>query len=376
MAEVVDPDTEALDQEGLAALMDEQDQVVSDHYTALRNALLRGHGAVLSDRERSLMTTIVHGLVVDMGEALRRAVDPLFDPDSEVHKALAASLDKRWADAIHARLAKFGALGDLDLISEVEHRALEFLLDRLDDERDDMVTPPPLAPGEIEPLGPEAIAADPRLARALTGYLVEKTRRFDAFGNPRLPLSELPADLMRGLFWSCAVAWREDIIAMGSGDETFVDDALEQLAATAIAATEANTERMAKASEVADALTDGGRLEASVLAHLLHQREVQVFEAVLARLIELPVQRVRTLTFEPGGVRLVVAAHAAGVERADFVFIALTVARARGLDARDSSVAIELFDRIKRRDAERVLRHWRRRPEYLAALIRHGAASD
>lgn len=375
MGEVADLETEALDHAGLVALVDEHGRLVRDHYTSLRNALLRGHGAVLRDRERSLMTTIVHGLVVDMGEALRRAVDPLFDPDSEVHRALAESLDERWADAIHARLAKFGALGDLDLIAEVEHRALEFLLDRLDDERDDMVPPPRLAPGEIEPLGPEAIAADPRLARALTGYLVEKTRRLDSFGNPRLPLSELPADLMRDLFWSCAVAWREDILATGSSDETLVDDALERLVAAAIASTEANAERMAKASEVANALADGGRLEASILAHLLHQREVRVFETVLAWLIELPLERVRTLTFEPGGVRLVVAARAAGVERADFVFIAVTVARARGLDARDSCVAVELFDRIERRDAERVLRHWRRRPEYLAALIRHGAAS-
>ena len=74
MEDVVDPEAGALDFEGLTALLNRRALQGRDHYTALRNALLRGHGAILSDRERSLISNVLHVLVADMGETFRRAL--------------------------------------------------------------------------------------------------------------------------------------------------------------------------------------------------------------------------------------------------------------------------------------------------------------
>ena len=375
MEDVEDPEAEALDFEALSALLSRRAQQARDHYAALRNALLRGHGAILSDRDRSLISNMLHVIVTDMGEAFRRALAARRAEHDEAAEAVAASLDDHWAGSMQTKLAKIGALGDIDLIAAVEHRMLEHLLDvARASPTGDRLSAEPAQKGH-DPLGTEGVAGDIRLAKAVSDHLVEKSRRFDGYRNPKLPLHEISEQLSSRLLWACVAAWREEILPGWKLDEGDLDDTLESTAVRALEAIAMDARRFEKAAEVADALADTGGLSISLLPDLLRQGEVGVFEAVLARLLDLPLSLIRAVTFEPGGARLAVALRAAGLPLRDFETIHEIIENVRASAPADGPAAPRLFERCAPDAVERVIRHWRRRPEYLAALRRYAAST-
>ena len=276
---------------------------------------------------------------------------------------------------MQTKLAKIGLLGDVDLIATVEHRVLEHLLDanRAGQTEDRLATETVSA--ALDPLGVESITADIRLAKAVSDYLVEKSRRFDGYRNPRLPLHEIPKPLSSRMFWTGIAVWRKDILPQWPFDEADLDDTLETTAVRALEATAMDARRLEKAAEVADALTDAGRLSPALLPDLLRKGEIGVFEAVLARLLDLPLALVRSLTFEPGGARLAVALRAAGLAPGDFGAIHAIINDVRPTQPEEGPSAMELFDRCAPEAAGRVVRHWRRQPEYLAALRQYASVN-
>lgn len=372
MSEAVDPDAEALDFAGLTALLARSSEQARDHDTALRNALLRGHGSILSDRERSLLSNMIHVLVADMGSAFRRALSARQAEGDRAADALAGSLEDKWTETLQTKLAKIGAVGDLELIAAMGHRVSEHLLDiGVKPKREEKLIITPGSP-VADPFEAANLQSDIWLAKAMSDYLVEKSRRFDGYGNPRLPLYELPPALAERLFWACAAAWREEILPDWRADEADLDDAVENMVSRALETTRADTRRTDKLVKVADALVDGGQLHAALLPSIIEGGEVGVFEAVLARLLDLPLPFVRALTFEPGGARLAVAARAAGLSARDFRTVDQAVGRVRHAARRGEPTPQDVFRRCTSKDAERMVRHWRRRPEYLDALRRYG----
>ena len=374
MDDVEDPEAGALDFEELTALLSRRAQMARDHYAALRNALLRGHGAILSDRERSLISNVLHVLVADMGELFRRGLAARQAEHDDAAETVAATLDARWAGSMQTKLAKVGALGDIDLIAAVEHRVLEHLLDVAHASQSEKGLALDAGSDAPDPLGMEGVTADIRLAKAVSDYLVEKSRRFDGYRNPRLPLHEIPSALSDRLIWTCVATWRDEMLSDWRFDEADLDDTLENIAARAIDTVALDARRMEKAVEVADALTDAGRLSATLLPVLLRQGEIGVFEAVLSRLLGLPLSHVRALTFEPGGARLAVALHGAGMTREDFSAVHGIIRDLRPIEPQDGPSAPEIFARCTPDVVGRIVRHWRRRPAYLAAL--HKGPSD
>lgn len=374
MAVLEDPETDALDFAGLTALLNRRARSVREHYSALRNALLRGHGAALSDRERSLISNMLHVLISDIGIALGNALAEGNSSGNSASSALAASLNNGWTSSMYGRLAKAGALGDLDLIGLLTHRMAEHLLEAKSRQAMNSALAEGRHVGDTEaPFAEGEITGNPVMAQAISEYMVERSRRFDGYGNPRLSLSELPPELRDRLFWTCAAAWREDLLPERTLDEADADDALEQAVFHALDALDREGKRQQLATAVADAVVGAVtdmETSAALAKDALIRGHVAVFEALQARSLNIPLSVARSMTFEPGGARLAIAARAAQFTRRDFVEISDHIVQTRNDAAREYADAVDVFDACTPADAARLVREMRRRPEYLQAIGR------
>lgn len=373
MAELEVPETDGLDYAGLCALLGRRVRSVQTYYAALRNALLRGHGGALSDRERSLISNMVHVLIDDIGKALN---DARTNHNEEAPNGPLSQIVSGWGPSVYDRLAKAGFLGDLDLIRALTHRMAEHLVVLKSRQAMPALGSEPAEQNERGPFGEPAIDAHPVVAQAMSEYLVESSRRFDGYGNPRLPLHEMSSETRHRLLWACAAAWREEIGVGRLDDENELDDAIERTAVFALDAIDADAERFARAEALAGAVMESGGASASILKSVLNHGHVAVFEALLAGLLDLPFSLVHEMTFEPGGARLAIALRAAGADRQDVVAMGDRIVTPSG-PAQDFPHLIDVFDACSHEDAKRIVRSWRRRPEYAAALRRiRGLADD
>lgn len=370
MAVLEDPESDALDFAGLTALLNRRARSVRDHYSALRNALLRGHGAALSDRERSLISNMLHVLVSDIGNALGNALAEENSSANEVSAALTASLNDGWASSMYGRLAKAGELGDLELTGLLTHRMAEHLLEAKSRQAMNSALAEGRDLGDTEgPFTEGKVIGDRVMAQAISEYMVERSRRFDGYGNPRLTLSELPRELRGRLFWTCAVICRDGLLSEGTLDETEADDVLERTVLRALNIVDEAGKQQPPAAAVAGAVTSP-ETAADLAKDALIRGHVAVFESLLARMLDLPWPLVSSMTFEPGGARLAATAKAAEFTRKDFAEIWDHIAQARNDAVREDPDAIGIFDSCASTDALRLVREMRRRPEYLRAIAR------
>jgi uncharacterized protein (DUF2336 family) len=127
-----------------------------------------------------------------------------------------------------------------------------------------------------------------------------------------------------------------------------------------------------RATELANALANAGRLTPARLIQAMRQGEVSLFTAMLAHLTGLRLPLVRRLLFEPGGEGLVVACRALGFDKTILASIFLLCRRARpgdwAADPRELSRVLALFDRVQPAAAHAVLARWRRDPDFLYAI--------
>lgn len=373
MAKLEDPETDGLDYAGLSALLSRRGRSVQTYYAALRNALLRGHGGALSDRERSLISNMVHVLIDDIGKVLYDARTSL---NEEAPSGPLSPVAGGWGTAVYDRLAKAGFLGDLDLIRALTHRMAEHLVVLKNRQAIPALGPDPAEGNERGLFGDPETDAHPVVAQAISEYQVESSRRFDGYGNPRLPLHELSPVTRDRLVWACAAAWREEISSGRLNDENELDEAIERAAVLALDAIDADAERFARADTLAGAMMDSGRASASILKSVLVRGHMAVFEALLARMLDLPFALVHEMTFEPGGARLAIVLRAAGAARPDVAAMGERIVAPSG-PAQDFPHLIDVFDACSREDAKRIVRVWRRHPGYAAALRRiRGLADD
>ena len=112
--------------------------------------------------------------------------------------------------------------------------------------------------------------------------------------------------------------------------------------------------------------TDAATEPAALIGHL-RQGDYHLFEAGLARRLNLRIAEVRSMVHERAGARLTVSCRAAGFSRNEFEdayrVIQSTIERmpAPGLCGADWPQQLaELFDLVRPADAELTLRRWRR----------------
>jgi uncharacterized protein (DUF2336 family) len=329
----------------------------------------------LSDRERALFGEILHRLVHDVELSLRRHLAERLAGRADAPHGLVVALANDAIEVARSILVRSEILGDAELIEIVRHRTLEHQL-AIAMRRS---VSEPVSDALIEEGAPDVIRTllenpNAAISAAAMEYLVEQSKRIDAYQNPLLARPELSPALARRLYWWVSTALRERILARFEIDPATLDETLEQTVSALVPAAPAEPDNPRKNLELAARLAANGEITPRLLVQTLRQGEVALFEALFATLAKIRLALAGRLLFEPGGEGLAIACRAIGIEAPVFASIFVLSRRARPLDAPplpgDVSRVIRFYNSLRRSDAEALLRKWRRQSEPTAAIRR------
>ena len=212
----------------------------------------------------------------------------------------------------------------------------------------------------------EGVAAD------AMELVIARSRRFDRFQEPSMARVELPADLQHRLVWMVAAALRQYIVQQH--EVGGVDAAVEEAAASIIAAYDEGSTLESLAIRLARRLHGDGRLDGVALARIIGDGVLPLFIAGLAVLCGLDQSATWEVLSDPRGRGPGLLLRAAGVEREEAAAILLAL-NSRGpllSGAEGDAVAaqLELFDTVDESSAREVLRLWQAHPAYRASVAR------
>jgi uncharacterized protein (DUF2336 family) len=328
---------------------------------------------VLSDRERALMTDILHQLVHDVEMSVRRTLAERLAVHPAAPRDLIVELANDQIEVAHPILMGSNVLHDTDLVEIVHHRTLEHQLAiAMRKNINESVTEALVEAGNEDVVKTMLENPSARVSRATMEYLVEQSKRVDTYQNPLLKRPELEPALAKRMYLWVSAALRTHIVGKFSVDSSALDETIESAIEDAIANHQASHARPNKPAELADRLMEEGKNTPRLLIQLLRQGEVPLFEALFARMSGIRVRLLRRLLFEPGGEALAIVSRAVGIEKSDFATIYMLTRRAHASDRvtnpRDLSKVLEFYDRLKPDVSKKVLSRWQRTSEYLNAL--------
>ncbi|MBB4267303.1 DUF2336 domain-containing protein [Roseospira visakhapatnamensis] len=330
----------------------------------------------LNDREFALMSDILRRVLKEIEVSVRRRIAAEFASRPDVPRDLLTFLANDEIDVAYPVLSQSRVLRDADLIEVIHNRTLEHQLAvavRCDVSE--------AVSSELVNTGNEAVITellknpDARLSRTTLGYLVEQSRRVDAYREPILSRRELPGDLAKRMVLWVSAALRTVIVERFALDPNEVDELIESAALNADGATadDEAEEHPTAAERLAEELRQSGQVGPDMMISALQNGEVSLFITLFAQATDLREILVRRLLFEPGGEGLAIACKAMDFAREDFSVIFLFSRKARpvsGAVLRDEhKMVMDLYDRMPLDACRAVMARWRRDRDYLKALL-------
>ena len=301
----------------------------------------------LSDRQRTTILSLLGNLVRSVEDALRAELAGAAPDD-----ALQAALSSAHVEIAVPILAGDTARADPALIDLLLRRAEEHRLHRA-------------AAGENALLVELAGNADEAVAREAMALLIAQNGRFDGFGEPVLPRSDLPAELEHLLVWTVAAALRRYMIGCHGADPALSDAAVAAAASRVLAGHDEGETVEAHAMRLALALQAAGELDGEgLLPRAVSEGGLPLFLALTALRTGLGVAAIWELLSAGSGFVLLL--RAAGLSRGEAAAILL----AWGLPEPALAAALDRLDGTSVDAAHALLTLWRADPGYRAAVAR------
>jgi len=332
--------------------------------------LFTGKDRVLTDRERALMFDILRKMLHNAEMALRRIVSEQLATQSDAPRDLVKMLANDEIEVAYFVLRDSPALRERDLIEVIHHRTLEHQLAVAVRE-----TVPEKVSDELVKTGAESVIttllknAGARISLATMEYLVEESKRVDAFQEPILRREDLEPEFAKRMYMWVSAALRKYIVDNFDFDRTALDDMLEKAGREQAAAAGAPK---SKTDALAEEVDKEGLGLTKTMIRALKDGEVFLFEAMFRRLTGLHTTLIKRILFEPGGEGLAVACKAAEMSSGDFSTIFSLSRMARpAVDAIDhggTQRVLEFYDKLTPTAAREVVSRWRRDVDYQKAI--------
>lgn len=331
-------------------------------------------GHVLSERERTMMYGILHGVIRDIEMSVRRIIAGQLAARRDVPGDLLRTLANDEIEVAYPILTQSGLLRDEDLIEVVRFRTLEHQLAIAARQ----AISEPVSEALVETDNESVIVTllkndNARIPEKTMSYLVEQSQRVDSFREPILLRKELNPAIAKRMFLWVSAALREYIIGNFSLDKQTVDDLIEQSVMTELERiAEAKSSSRKKSVELADILRKEGLVTPDMLITALREGEVPLFVAMFSRLTELRDYLVMRILFEAGGEGLAIACKGCSIGKAPYASIFSLAQKTRAATTtslkNDLSRVLQFYDSFSREAALDVLHQWRRGADYLGAL--------
>ena len=319
---------------------------------------------VLTDRQRSTLSTLLRQVVGDIDAAIRWLFVAQLEDNAGTGLAAWSSVTVDDGVGTFLAMQRNGLLRDADLIEAVAQRLYQHQLEKAVrlPERDRWADDAPLD-GHSALFDLPLPEASP-VKRRITAYYVDRSRRTDTYGNPVLLPGELDPGLYARLHWHVAATLRGMLVNELTGNSQHVDTLIESATSDAIRNALAAAAAPSSAMEAAVSLEGAGLLNAELVATLLHVGEVPLFEAAFAQLSGIRPVLLRRLLYEPGGEAIAVLARSLGMARDMAATIySLTRPARSGLTlvgGDNTESLLTIFDGLTSEDADCVRAYWAR----------------
>lgn len=366
--------------ESLLALAHEKSQAGRNSlFETVQDLFIKSDGT-LSDRERAMMGDILRQLIHEVEISVRKDVAERLAKRDDAPRELVLALANDEFEVAHSLLLNNTVLHDLDLIEIVRHRTQAHQLaismrKHVSEEVSDAL----VETGDTGVITSLLENEDADISRASMEYIVAESKRVDTFQNPLINRKDLPPDMARKMYWWVSAAVRQHIVENFSVDPATIDDSIEGAVKQRIEDAGDEPESPSEAEKVADEIATRNKLTEEFLVTALRDGEIPLFEASLARAVGIRVKLMRRLLYEPGGEGLAMACKAVGFacETLATIFRLTREANATNgpFDSRELDALVDFFNCLKQKNAESVVKRWRRDPEFLHAMKQMNAAS-
>lgn len=330
-------------------------------------------GCTLTERERTLMFSILRHMIHDAEMSVRRIVSvPLAEMD-DAPRDLVQRLANDEIEVAYPILTKSTVLHDTDLIEVIQQRTLEYQMAiAIRQSVSEAIS------GALVQTGNESVIStllenpNAKISDATMEYLVDEAKRINTLQEPILRRHDLDPKLAKRMFLWVSAALRQYILDNSGLSQTDIDDLLEKVTLEEVAAVTSPDRPKPKSENLAAELDMSGKVTPDLLVRSLSEGEVGLFMAMFRRFTGLRELLVTRLVFEAGGEGLAIACKAVGIDKENFSSIFALSRKARpGSDTtlkRDSRKVLDFYDRISEDAAKQVVRRWQRDVDYLAAI--------
>jgi uncharacterized protein (DUF2336 family) len=329
--------------------------------------------SVLTDRERSLMSEILRRLIHDMEMSVRKALAERLAREPNSPHDLIEALANDTIEVAYPILVESSVLQDIDLIEVIHQRTLQHQLAIARRAAvSEQVSEALVEAGNEDVIKTLLENNGAEIAQSTMAYLVEESRRVDAYQNPLLNRGELKPDLARRMYLWVSAALREHIVKQFNLDAIDLERQLAETVDGTLTERAKGEDGPSKSAEIAERLAARKEITPKLMIQALRQGEVSLFESMLAKLTGLRNQLVRRFIFEPGGQGLAIACRGADIDKAHFASIFLLSRGARPgdkvVDPGELSQVLAFYEGVKPETARKVVERWRVDPDFLFAL--------
>lgn len=310
----------------------------------------------LSEWQRTTIGALLAGLVAATEDELRAGIAQRLprSTDPSIHAALTAASVPIAAPMLRRASGFPGA----PLVAFLLRRAAEHRFHRLGD-RDSRL------------LVDLAADKDGGVAASAMAVLIAQSVRLDAFGEPTIGRSDLPAELEHRLVWTVAAALRRYLVETRQLAADTVDAAVAAAASDLLSGYDEGESLGGQAAALVRGLAASGRLSDDLVTGFLDAGNLPLFVAALAARAAIDADGVWELISDPEGLGPALVLRAAGIARANAAAALLRLAEGEAAAAR----LVERFDALDEPEARRRLTLWTLDGAYREALARFEASA-
>jgi uncharacterized protein (DUF2336 family) len=205
-----------------------------------------------------------------------------------------------------------------------------------------------------------------KLSRETFETVVERAETSTTLQAPIVKREDTPNDLLADMMMTVGNHLRDHILAkFESVDPELVEQAMA-VSRARLARRLAEDQAVAEAEKFVSAMAVRKKLDGSLLARLLREREYVRFNVAFAELTGVDYSTAKRAIEQDCIDPLALVCKAAGFEKALFVTLAVLRGAANAEAFRDAKELGRLYDAITKADADRAMRFWRMRRDMAA----------
>jgi uncharacterized protein (DUF2336 family) len=291
-------------------------------------SLFRSQGDFLSERERMLMREILMRLTRDVEMAIRISLAEALADDENAPIDLILLLCDDKIEVARPIILRSRKLTDNDILKFVSDSSTAHQTAYA--ERPNIGEPvtAALARMDAEPVLVALVRnSTARITNSTFEALIEKSKTIATMQEPLARRDDLPSPLATQMCGWVSDALKAYIVE----SHRITPEALAQALGQALRSVNAVKNEASESSrKLVDKLAAAGQLKAGFLLRVLHQGQLDMFEAAFAKIIDVDVPAIRRLLYENGPRPVALACRAAGIDKCVFSTVFNLSRQARG----------------------------------------------